>query len=363
MGFQDNPVLLLGYNVRSLAQSARHGGFKALAYDFFGDQDRGPGYSLRQEGAASFHLKGLVEKVLACSPSPLIWAGGLENRPDLIDRMAYRHWIWGNGARVVKEVRLGTGVRDMAERGGIRCPRQLARGRVPGTGRWLRKPMASGGGHGIRWAVAGESIGPGEILQEWIPGEAVSLTFLADGRRLLASWWTWAGQHEAGSFRYQGGILCPQGIPGAEPGEALAAAVVEKFGLIGFNGLDFILYRDQLTYLEINPRWTGSVELWERATGCSAFFVLAELMNGRVNRLPSPLRWVGKRIVYARKKSRWDNKAERLLAGVLADIPWPEETFGADEPVCTVFATGDTREDVLKTLRERQEIVWTAIEG
>ncbi len=51
----------------------------------------------------------------------------------------------------------------------------------------------------------------------------------------------------------------------ADTASALASAVTGEFGLVGVNGIDFIV-RDGIPYaIEVNPRWCASMELVERA--------------------------------------------------------------------------------------------------
>ena len=83
----------------------------------------------------------------------------------------------------------------------------------------------------------------------------------------------------ADGFQYCGNILtAAPGHPRSSRGRgarrgagALAQAVVEEFGLVGVNGIDFIA-RDGVPWaIEVNPRWCASMELVERAYGLSVF--------------------------------------------------------------------------------------------
>ena len=52
---------------------------------------------------------------------------------------------------------------------------------------------------------------------------------------------------------------------------AIATAVTASFGLVGVNGVDFIAAAGEAYPIEVNPRWSGSMELVERAYGLSVF--------------------------------------------------------------------------------------------
>src|SRR5204863_524417 len=88
------------------------------------------------------------------------------------------------------------------------------------------------------------------------------------------------GEHAFGAagYRYCGNILAAAGDAQFARDEALVAdacalaqAVAEEFGVVGVNGIDFIA-RDGVPYaIEVNPRWSSSMELVERAYGLSVF--------------------------------------------------------------------------------------------
>ena len=75
----------------------------------------------------------------------------------------------------------------------------------------------------------------------------------------------------ATGYRYCGNILTAAGDPSFADDEALveaacrlARAVSEDFGLVGVNGIDFIARHGVPWAIEVNPRWSASMELVER---------------------------------------------------------------------------------------------------
>src|SRR5262249_999324 len=150
-----------------------------------------------------------------------------------------------------------------------------------------------------------------------------------------------------------GNILAPVG-PGeealAERSAELARAVSEEFGLVGVNGVDFIDRGGMPHTIEVNPRWSSSMELVELAYGVSVFgaqgaacsaghlpdFDLAEARRRGVA--------FGKAVVYARRDTRVGDTSAWLCADAtgsrgVRDVPRPGELIPAGRPVCTVFAT------------------------
>jgi predicted ATP-grasp superfamily ATP-dependent carboligase len=147
-------------------------------------------------------------------------------------------------------------------------------------------------------------------------------------------------------------------------GEALAAA----FRLTGLFGVDTIIDpRGHVHVLEVNPRPTASMELYERATGTSiASLHLAACGFGDV-RTPSPAIpgiW-SKAIVFAPRGHRTITPSAARVAATgrtwadsdgaaaIADLPRGGQRLPPGAPLVTVFARGDTPARSLAILRTR----------
>jgi len=123
--------------------------------------------------------------------------------------------------------------------------------------------------------------------------------------------------------------------------------VVEEFHLVGVNGLD-IIARDGVPYaIEVNPRWSSSMELVERAYGVSMFGVHAAACTSgtlpdfdlRLARRAS--RASGKAIVFAREPRMVGDTRPWLSDPSVRDVPHPGEAIASGQPICTIFADGD----------------------
>jgi predicted ATP-grasp superfamily ATP-dependent carboligase len=136
--------------------------------------------------------------------------------------------------------------------------------------------------------------------------------------------------------------------------ERMAASLTSRFGLRGVNGLDLVVAdgangRPRPVLVEVNPRYTASMELVERAYGLDVFSLHLEGMAGRLPsfslaelvRSPGPC--FGKGIVYAGRTvtipetKGWTELNRR-------DIPFPGERIEAGHPVCTVLTEGSERD-------------------
>jgi predicted ATP-grasp superfamily ATP-dependent carboligase len=163
----------------------------------------------------------------------------------------------------------------------------------------------------------------------------------------------------ATGYRYCGNILAASGDAQFARDDALVNAasalvrtVAAEFNLTGVNGIDFVA-RDGLPYVvEVNPRWSASMELIERAYGFSVFGThaaacvggaLPEFDCARARRGAGA---VGKAIVFARRNvtvgdtRTWIRDGGTGLEASVGDVPHPGEQIEAGRPVCTVFSAG-----------------------
>jgi predicted ATP-grasp superfamily ATP-dependent carboligase len=132
--------------------------------------------------------------------------------------------------------------------------------------------------------------------------------------------------------------------------------------LTGLFGVDFVLAGDEAWPVEVNPRWTASVEVIERIAGfCAARIHIDAACHGRLPErrpLPAPGRFAGKRILFAKHGVRID---ERLVADCVArnagrDVPSIADISPAGTeippggPVVTLLAGGDSPSEVGRRL-------------
>jgi predicted ATP-grasp superfamily ATP-dependent carboligase len=173
------------------------------------------------------------------------------------------------------------------------------------------------------------------------------VAFAADGRRavLLGMSRGLAGDPVFGArgHRYCGSVH-PFSVDRAllDRMSAIVGAVTDAFGLVGLNGIDFVLREGEPYVLEINPRYAASMELIERSGRLSVFETHVAACGGS---LPSegvfPMPEVlGKAVLYARRDVVVGDSRRWLLRHDVRDVPFPGERIRRGHPVCTVFARG-----------------------
>jgi predicted ATP-grasp superfamily ATP-dependent carboligase len=286
--------------------------------------------------------------------------------------------LWGNLPDVLRRVRDPWLLSDVMRRRGLATPDVRAREGSEadtGRGRWLVKPVKSGGGHRVRAWRAGRPVPRGSCLQKRIEGTCASAIFVAARRRavVLGISRQLVGEAAFGSsgYRYCGSILMTPGSDGEmvelAAVSALASAIAEEFDVVGVNGVDFIVRRGVPYTIEVNPRWSSSMELVERARGLSVFGVhaaacaagvLPEFDYARAAHGPAA---TGKAVVFARRDVIVGDTIGWLRDDSVRDVPRPGERILAGHPVCTVFAAGMDTADCRARLAQRARDVFAQL--
>src|SRR5262252_9325949 len=356
-------VLIAGVSCRAAAESAARAGFDVTAIDAFGDLDQHSSVralSLPRDFGVRFTPAAAARAAKSIECDAVVYLSSFENHVTSVRSLVAGRQLWGNPPSVLRRVR------DPFEMARVLRKRGHAvlsmRANPTRTGRWLLKPVLSGGGGRVRLWQGGTRVPRGFYLQEFVEGTPGSIVFVAAGGRAVPIGISrqLVGELAFGAtgFKYCGSILAPTGdrqfardnVDSAlvRTASALVRTIAEEFELVGVNGLDFVA-RDGVPYaIEVNPRWTASMELVERAYGLSVFAAHADAcVNGvlpatRDFKLGAARRGVqafGKAIVFARDDVTVGDARDWVGLGI-RDVPHAGDKIATGRPVCTVFATG-----------------------
>ena len=374
-------ILLIGVSARGMAESAVKSGYSIVALDAFGDLDlQGlcESHALLRDFGVPYSVKGLYQASSRLRFDAIAYTSNLENYPEVVGQIARRHDLLGNTAEALRRVRDSSLLYRLLVDAGFEVPEtiiQVNGRRATPERKWLNKPIRSGGGHRVSFARSGGSPKRGFILQEFIPGLPCSASFVADGQQavVLGVSEQLVGVPEFGSqgFHYCGNITPLAAVEDSQYGPAIleqvgqiASLLARTFGLVGVNGFDFILKDGRVFLTEVNPRYSASMELIERAYSLPVFDLHVQAVTQK--NLPEidpiqpvkthPPRFYGKAILYAEKDALTPDTNRWLQAGI-RDIPHPKERIPSGKPVCTLLADGSTREACFSKLAARVEAI------
>jgi predicted ATP-grasp superfamily ATP-dependent carboligase len=366
--------LIVGVSTRAAAESAARAGFDVIAIDRFADLDQHPGVraiSLPRDLGMRFTAASAARASRTMVCDAVTYLSTFENHPAAVRTLASGRMLWGNSPAVLRLVRDPHQLAAALRRRGVPAPMSVNSPNGPngpddpddpdgpddpnGPNRsgWLLKPLRSGGGSGVRLWRQGSRVPRGCYLQERLEGWPASVSFVAAGGRAvpLAVCRQLIGEPAFGAdgYRYCGNILDACDPVLLERAGALARAVTDECGLVGLNGIDIIVRGNTPVAVEVNPRWSSSMELVEHAYGRSMFGLHAAACSS--GELPAeqlfarPLTAalgtaLGKAIVFARHDVQVGDTRPWLDDETVRDVPRAGEWVAAGQPVCTVFASG-----------------------
>ncbi|MGC8873735.1 MAG: ATP-grasp domain-containing protein [Chloroflexia bacterium] len=377
-------ILVVGLSTRACVESAVRSGYDVISLDAFGDLDLEglcPSYSLRRDFGIPFRAAGLFSASRQIPHEALVYSSSLENYPAVVRRFAREVRILGNPAEVLARVRHWPTLFGALSEAGFRVPETIYDPQVrtaDARKTWLRKPVRSGGGYRNAFWDPGTPVGRGFLLQEYLPGLPGSASFVANGEACVLIGLTeqliGRPEMDASGFAYCGNILPLPDARDPVKGSAvlrqvreIARYLTQTFHLVGVNGFDFIL-SDEIVLLEVNPRYSASMELVEQAYGLPVFKLhMQAVLEGRLPDfdLAAPLSegpFYGKAILYAREGFRAPDTRDWLHRGI-RDVPHPGEEMPRGGPVCTLFATAPTRDACFAGLVELAETLKGEIYG
>ncbi len=366
------PHLLIGLSTRAMAESAVKSNPDVLTLDFFGDQDQKnltSNFSLAREFQLPFSAENLLKASNGLLFDTVSYTSNLENHPEVVAALAERATLAGNGAETIRSIRDWSVLREFCRESSIPCPATLLpgeEGQVSAIDKWLCKPVDGGGGSNVQF-WDGNALDERSILQMYMEGIPASAAFVADGKKgvVLGLTRQLIGLSEFGvsGHAWCGNIL-PLPLKAGNHSPLLTEVgnilnkLIERFGLQGVGGMDFILSKGKNGkmrpfLIEINPRYTGSMELIERAYGLNLYTMHLDACDGRLPafNLSEHINgnYYGKGIVFARNELTIKSTKDWSAMG-RKDIPFPGDEIKPGQPICTLFSTADTHDACLKNL-------------
>jgi uncharacterized protein len=358
-------LLIVAVSGRALAQSARRGGYRPVVLDLFADRDTRSASSHSRRIGIPGTLRIDPARLLAAARSlapgvGLVYGSGFEGRAGLIDRLSRGRTLFGNTPAVLADVRNPARFFPLLERLGI--PHPAVRLTPPARPKgWLVKRPGAAGGTGVLPAGARRPA-LGDYYQRLEPGDSLSATFLADGRRarVLGFNRQWTAPRPGRPCLYGGAVggltLRP---PLRREIEAALDALVAQTGLVGLNGLDFILRRGRWLALELNPRPTATFELYDPDYPGGLFRWHLRACRGELpSRAALPRAVRAQAVVHATAPT---DEATMNFPRWCRDLPARGTRFAAGDPICTVHATAPDVPGAMTLLRRRLDAFGRAL--
>ncbi|HKQ25520.1 MAG TPA: ATP-grasp domain-containing protein [Burkholderiales bacterium] len=344
------PLLLVSASGRALAQSAARAGVRAVVLDLFNDLDvRAVAVASRRVAAPNgkFDSRQLIAAAQELCPpetcSGLVYGSGFEGRTRLLKRLSNGRTLFGNPPDTVAALKDPARFFPLLDRLGIAHPDIRLEPPADVAG-WLVKRNGGAGGRHVRKARQQHRANAQRYFQRFQPGRTLSVLFAADGHHARVvgfnEQWT-AGVPHGAPYCYGGAVSQPP-LPRQTQRRiaGLLDDLVQVFGLVGLNGLDFILAGETPSVLEINPRPTATIDLYDVDIGGGMLALHLRACRGELPDIPVVNIARAHAIVYAAVALRVPVRIE--WPEWCTDLPESGSVIPMGAPVCSVHAAAAT---------------------
>ena len=361
-------ILAIGFSVRHIVCSGSRVGYEMYASDAFGDVDTrrcAHEYYLLDPFQLHEGLKDLEEVIRHVDG--IIIGSGFESADFSFLSAEDQAKILGNAPAKTAEISNKAWFASRLDELGIPHPRthtgsalaeMIAAGKlIPFQYPVVAKPAYGGGGTAnficktetelIRWIKEL----PDFLYQDFINGQHASVSVLLSKRAAVA-----VSVNEQllgldtlsapGPFVYCGNIA-PFDITFSDRLCELAEALTLELGVIGSNGVDFVVTDDGPVVIEVNARLQGSLDAVERSTGLNMVDAHVNAVRGELPERVAAKHYAVKAIVFAQHEGGVVTSDLSLEGGRegggIVDIPEKGRIVKQGEPVATAIGVGESR--------------------
>ena len=374
-------VLVIGFSTRNIVCSGARAGYNMYSIDAFCDYDLlkcSAGARKLAIGdtfdARDIDLQELMDMIKSFNVEldAIIPGSGFET----VDLGILPYRVLGNEPEILRQVSDKYAFSIMMKKMGFPHPKTLLLSNMDAMDNLdyplIIKPVCSGGGlfnmlvrdvdgiDTLHKKLRNPEIPSGKdrmIVQEYIEGVPVSVSVISTKTKAIAvavneqligiEWLTEM------PFAYCGNIT-PYDTPFASQMKRMAEELILELGLVGSNGVDFIISEKGPVIIEVNARFQGSLDSVEVAMGINLFHEHVKAFEGEIRDIEyRNMNCAGRGILYADKKMVvTEHVRNAILEKNVSDIPNEGHVINPNEPVVSVISSGMNREDVLSALKE-----------
>lgn len=355
-------LVLVGCSARMLARSAARAGIRPVSIDLFADREtRACSASCETVDAADigFERESLLRAAERLAPAgrgyALVYGSGLDADSGILEELARGRTLYGNPPEILRLLKTPDAFFDLLRQLDIPYP-ESSRTWPPDPENWLLKSARSEGGKGVRFCARAEPYSSG-YYQRRLPGKAMSALFLANGEdaRIIGFNTLRTVDHLVGQpFLFAGAVNRADLTPEQR---RQVRTYVERLAraapLRGLSSLDFMLDGESCRVLEVNPRPSATMALYDDDFPHG---LLAAHIRACRGEMPDAIAAGG--VVRAFKvffapfdlkvseRTRWPDWC--------TDTPVTGTRIGVGQPVCTVCAEGADQRQVERLIERRE---------
>ncbi len=346
-----------------LAQAAKKQGLMPLVIDLFADLDtQAHAKDFRQVASlAGQHLAPALDYFIQrYAATHAVYGSGFEYHPQSLRYLASRLTLLGNPPDTFAKCQDRQAFFSVLDALKIPYP---AVDFDQGCEGWLVKPLQGQGGVGIKRFAANDHAGDSVYWQKFQAGTSHSVLFLADGQQVQVvgfnSQWP-IRLSEDQEFVFSGVVnSCDLSDRHKAEITGWLKQIVPVFALKGLNSLDFI-HNDGCSYvLEINPRPSASMQLYEEDLLVRHIRADRGTLAVRSPKKLPPQ--TGYQIVYAPRDLIIPDRFDWPIGCM--DLPKSGNMCRAGQPLCSIIASQKKESrSVAEQLLTKQQLIISQLE-
>ncbi|MDH5510992.1 MAG: ATP-grasp domain-containing protein [Nitrospinota bacterium] len=359
----DKPYLLIGSNIRFLAENAIKHGHNIVTVDYYGDWDTlklAPNRSILRDGDGVMSMLSLVRLADGIENQGVIYGPGFENDIVALRSLQRLGRVLGCDLKSARSARNPDSLMRAAATWGFHFPEILMeKSSPPESAQWLIKPLNSLGGGGISFYTekGPEPDGP-YLFQKYVEGLPSSVSVVSNGSdaAILGVTTQIVGDPDFGAsdFRFVGNVYPhPFSDDIIDQLTEIAEAITLEFDMKGLWGFDFI-YNGEVTLIEVNPRPTAGMGLlgicsFSDLLGLHLDSFAHETSDKMIDFAPTR-RYTGQARVFAESDLTFFGAEEWAAIGA-RDIPENGAIIRAGSPILTLTASAISYTKTIETLK------------
>ncbi|MGR9114569.1 MAG: ATP-grasp domain-containing protein [Gammaproteobacteria bacterium] len=351
-------LLIVANSGRMLAQAARQAGFIPLVIDLYADQDT---FILAE---AVFRVDAFNEQNLKAAiayfnrrypVSRAVYGSGLERSPECVKVLGQHFVLLGNDYATFRKIQNKRHFFALLTKLSIPHP-EVAFDPPRKQSGWLVKPWQGNGGIGIRRFTGRTLTETAVYWQKMINGTSGSVLFLADGLRaqVIGCNTQWNSTiHSDDEFVFAGIVNeSPLSVNGEQCLYGWIQRLVRAYRLKGLNTLDFMAQGDRIFVLEINPRPSASMQLYDNGILMRHVMACFGRFEHFVNQASD---YCGYLIIYADISLKIPD-CFQWPEGCM-DLPGSGLIIRKGDPICSMIAREKSPQSVYHKLTATQQII------
>lgn len=356
-------VVIASVCARPYVVSLRQAGYEVIAIDVFKDIEiqklTNDCYQVKlsNDGFDELAFKAVLNQIDWSEVIGFVYGSGFESVPELLNEVARYTQLLGNQASVCQQVKSIPTFFDELASLNLAYP-IVSYQAIQNKQTWLEKSITGSGGVHIQMANAHVAPNAGCYYQQWQAGESISVLFLADGKnaQLIGFNQQFLAASEAQPYRF-GGAVSHVSLANEVQQQLLHAisCITQAFGLVGLNSLDVIVDHKKVYVLEINPRLSATIALYEARQpkqSLVAWHIAA--CYGDMPPVELAQHSMACAVLYADQRMRVST--DFAWPAWVVDIPQAGEVIEVGAPICTIMAKGEHHVAAKGLLQHRKNV-------